>query len=50
MNEALNTDPGADAPNMPREGESLSPVVAAILAPPSRRQPSAAAAATSSAG
>lgn len=31
MNEALNTDTGADAPNMPAEGESLSPVVAAIL-------------------
>ncbi|MBP2299428.1 hypothetical protein [Azospirillum picis] len=31
MNEALNTEAGADAPNMPREGESLSPVVAAIL-------------------
>ncbi|WP_042703090.1 hypothetical protein [Azospirillum sp. B506] len=31
MNEALNTDSGADAPNMPGDGESLSPVVAAIL-------------------
>ncbi|MCG5241787.1 hypothetical protein [Azospirillum doebereinerae] len=31
MSEALNDDPGAEAPNQPAEGESLSPVVAAIL-------------------
>lgn len=31
MSEALNNDTGADAPNQPAEGESLSPVVAAIL-------------------
>ncbi|ALG71020.1 hypothetical protein VY88_03740 [Azospirillum thiophilum] len=31
MNEALNTDAGAEASNRPRDGESLSPVVAAIL-------------------
>jgi len=31
MSEALNNDPGAEAPNQPAEGESLSPVVAAIL-------------------
>lgn len=31
MSEALDNDTGADAPNLPAGGESLSPVVAAIL-------------------
>lgn len=31
MNEARNTDPGTEGPNLPGEGESLSPVVTAIL-------------------